>query len=145
MGRPTGVRLPEGVLLAGDSANVGRPKVTGFCNLTGTGPRTAPEKEIEEGNLDAVFVADHIDQLADHRGGVRGGVEPRAAGKQGERFSVVENQTGLLVALGVDAKLVWHGKNPSGSGHPLPQDRSGLIFAYWTLAPTRAPNGLLPG
>jgi hypothetical protein len=27
----------------------------------------------------------------------------------------------------------------------LPQDRSGLIFAYWTLAPTRAPNGLLPG
>jgi hypothetical protein len=68
-------------MLAGDSPNVAGPKVTGFCNLAGGGPRAAPEKQIEKGNFNALFVAGHIFQLTDRRGSIRSGVESRAARK----------------------------------------------------------------
>src|SRR5271157_3445115 len=102
-------------MLAGNSANVAGAKIGGFGDLVGGSTRSSPQKEIQKGKFDAVFVTGDVDQLTDGRGSVRAGVVPCSTGEQSEGLSVVQEQTRLLVALDVDAKLVGRdGENLRG-------------------------------
>src|SRR5271166_1326758 len=102
-------------MLAGNSANVAGAKIGGFGDLVGGSTRSSPQKEIQKGKFDAVFVAGDVDQLTDGRGSVRTGVVPCSAGEQRERLSVIQEQTRFLVSLNVNPKLVGRdGENLRG-------------------------------
>ncbi len=103
---PVEAGLPIRVVLAGNSANIARSKIGGLGDLVGGGTRAAPQEKIEQGNIDSVFVAHDIDQFPDGRRRVHGGVVSGATGEESEGFAVIKEQTGLLVAFDLNAKLV---------------------------------------
>src|SRR5271157_1507139 len=89
---PVEAGLPEGVMLAGDSANVAGAKIGGFGDLVGGGPGSSPQKEIQKGKFDAVFVAGDVDQLTDGRWSVRAGVVPCSTGEECEGLPVIQKE-----------------------------------------------------
>src|SRR5579863_4294839 len=93
---PVEPRLPECIVLTSNASDIGRTEVAGLSNLAFRSSWSAPKKQIQERNLDAIFIAGDVDQFADRRRSINCRVVSCTPREEGEGLSIVKNETRFL-------------------------------------------------